>query len=163
MPEECSSGYRTQIVVAVTQQNNSEGKRRVLLVDDHEFVRRTLRQFIEAHGEMMVCGESDNAAAALERIEDSQPDLLLLDLSLGEDDGLALLEEVHGAHRDLPVLVISMHSESLFGMPAIRSGARGYLMKSDVSEHLYSAIDTIFAGELYVSDDLREKLRADDG
>jgi DNA-binding NarL/FixJ family response regulator len=150
-------------VVAVTQQDNNEQKRRVLLVDDHEFVRRTLRQFIEAHGEMMVCGESDNAATALERIEDSHPDLLLLDLSLGEDDGLALLEKVHGSHQDLPVLVISMHSESLFGIPAIRSGARGYLMKSDVSEHLYSAIETILAGDLFVSDGLRQKLSSEDG
>lgn len=130
----------------------------MLLVDDHAFVRRTLRRFIEAHGQMMVCGESADADAALDQIEKTGPDLMLLDLSLGEDDGMELLERVHGVHQDLPVLVISMHSESLFGIPSIQSGARGYLMKSEVTEHLYTAIETIFAGDLYLSEGLRRKL-----
>lgn len=144
--------------MAATQQDNSEKKRRVLLVDDHAFVRRTLRQFIEAHGAMMVCGESANAETALEKVEDTHPDLMLLDLSLGEDDGMELLARIHESHRDLPVLVISMHSESLFGIASVRSGARGYLMKSDVTEHLYTALETILAGEIYLSEGLRKKL-----
>jgi len=130
---------------------------RVFLVEDHEFVRLSLRKYLEECANICVCGEASSASVALKLMENTAPNLILLDLSLGKEDGLTLLKTIQSRY-DIPVVVLSMHHETIFGAAAIRYGAKGYVMKCNVNEDLYKAIETVNSGGLYVSDFLRKKL-----
>lgn len=101
--------------------------------------------------DLALCGEAENAAEALDAIQRLQPDLVLLDLSLPGRSGLELLKDLTAAHASIPVLVLSMHDESLYAERAIRAGARGYLMKSAGGRAVMEAIRTILKGQIYVS------------
>ena len=135
-----------------------QSPRRVLLVEDHDFVRLSLRRYLEKHDDLCVCGEASSSSVALKLIENTKPNVILLDLSLGKDDGFSLLKAIRSRYREIPVLVLSMHNETIFGVDAIRHGAKGYVMKCNISEDLYQAIDTVISGEFYLSEFLRKKL-----
>jgi len=135
-----------------------QSPRRVLLVEDHDFVRLSLRRYLEEYGDLCICGEASSSSEALKLIEKTMPDLILLDLSLGKEDGFTLLRTIRSRYKEIPVVILSMHNETLFGVDAIRHGAKGYIMKCNISEDLYKAIETVMSGECYLSDFLRKKL-----
>lgn len=127
-------------------------KSRILIVDDHPLFREGLRQMIERNPEWTVCGEAADAAEALAAIPAQEPDLVMVDISLGGASGLDLIKSVKAQYDELPVLVISMHDESLFAQRAIRAKAMGYVMKHEPAKTVQAAISKVLAGNLYLSD-----------
>ena len=129
-----------------TRPNSSTSKCRVFLVDDHPIVRQGLALFIEREPDLMVCGEAQDAASALQAIQESTPDFVILDISLDGRDGLDLLKTLRIRHPSLPVLVLSMHDESVYAERSLRAGANGYIMKHEAANKVITAIRRIFAG-----------------
>jgi DNA-binding NarL/FixJ family response regulator len=126
-------------------------KKRILLVDDHPLIREGLTQWINRSGDLEVCGEAETAAQAMSRVEKLKPDLVLVDISLAGGDGLELLKSLRALQPDRPLLVLSMHDESLNAGRALRAGARGYIMKRVGGERVVEAIREVFQGRIVVS------------
>jgi DNA-binding NarL/FixJ family response regulator len=133
-------------------------KNKVFLVDDHAIVREGLVSLINRESDMLVCGQADGAASALERIEATRPDIVLLDISLNGPDGLDLLKTIRLRDPDLPVLILSMHDEAQYAERALRSGANGYVMKHEATETVLIAIRRILTGDVYLSDRLTGRI-----
>jgi DNA-binding NarL/FixJ family response regulator len=133
---------------------------RVLIVDDHPVVRLGIRQMIAAEPSLEVCGEAESVESALRACRTTQFDLALVDLSLGATSGLELIKQLHEEHPQLPILVLSMHDESLFAQRALRAGARGYLQKHEAIEGLIQAIRQVVSGKVYVSDSVAQQVLA---
>jgi DNA-binding NarL/FixJ family response regulator len=135
------------------KQNNSiKLKRKIFIVDDHPIVRKGLSQMINQEADLVVCGEADSAQHALESLKKSQPDLMIVDISLQGIDGIELIKLIKARYGNLPVLVVSMHDESLFAERALRVGAKGYIMKQEAIEKMMEAIRRVLRGELYISE-----------
>jgi len=129
-------------------------KYRVLLVDDHPIVRQGLALLIEREADLSVCGEADGAHSAFHALETLRPDIVLLDISLNGPDGLEVLKEIRMKSGSLPVLILSMHDESIYAERAMRAGANGYIMKQEATEKVLIAIRRILQGDVYLSDRL---------
>jgi DNA-binding NarL/FixJ family response regulator len=115
-------------------------------------VRDGLRGVIEQEHDLVVCGESGEAAGALAGIQAAQPDLILVDLSLQEGSGMELLKDLAVQYPSLPVLILSMHDEMIYAERALRAGARGYVMKGSTSQQLITAIRRVLSGKVFISD-----------
>lgn len=126
-------------------------KRRILIVDDHPFLREGLAQFINKQQDLMCCGEADSQATAQTAVETQKPDLVLLDLRLGNNDGLEFIKSLKAQHSELRILVLSQHDESIYAERALAAGASGYIMKQEATNEVLCAIRTVLDGELYVS------------
>jgi DNA-binding NarL/FixJ family response regulator len=133
-------------------------KIRVLLVDDHPIVRKGLGQLINQESGWEVCGEAEDATAALKAVGTLKPNVVVLDLSLKGTNGLELLKILKTRHPKVPVLVLSMYEESLYAERALRAGAKGYLMKQEGTEKVIGAIRKIVAGEVCVSEALASQM-----
>jgi DNA-binding NarL/FixJ family response regulator len=133
-------------------------KSKILLVDDHAVVRFGIGQLINKQPDLMVCGEAETAGKALDLIGATTPDLVIVDITLKESSGLELIKNVKIHHPKTPVLVVSMHDESIHGEMAMRAGALGYIMKEEAMEKVLVAIRRVLVGEIYVSDALATKL-----
>ena len=133
--------------------------RRVFIVDDHPVTRRGLAALVVEHLGMEVCGETDNAADALVLIRASSPDLALIDISLRDTNGLALVKELHHQNPSLLLLVVSMYDEDLYAEPVLRAGARGFIMKQEAGDELCSAVRTVLQNEIYLSDRMKTRMR----
>jgi DNA-binding NarL/FixJ family response regulator len=127
-------------------------KKRVLLVDDHPVFRAGLAGLVNMEPDLAVCGEASNATEALDLTTATTPDLVLLDMSLPGKSGLELLKDLRAAHPSLPVLIVSMHDETLYAERIIRAGGRGYLMKQEGPEKMLQAIRKVLAGGMAVSE-----------
>jgi DNA-binding NarL/FixJ family response regulator len=127
-------------------------KARVLIVDDHPIVREGLALRINRQADLAVCGEAATPAEALAAVDSLRPDLVVLDLSLGEGSGLMLIRDIKRLHPDMPVLVLSMHDEALYARRAIHAGARGYIMKREGPEGLIVAMRQVLAGMVHLSE-----------
>jgi DNA-binding NarL/FixJ family response regulator len=137
-----------------TQLDVQAKKYRVLLVDDHPIVRQGLALLIDREADLSVCGEADGAHSAFHAIETLRPDIVLLDISLNGPDGLDVLKEIRMKSGSLPVLILSMHDESIYAERAMRAGANGYIMKQEATEKVLIAIRRILQGDVYLSDRL---------
>ena len=133
-------------------------KRTVLLVDDHPVVRQGLALLINREADLAVCGDAEEASAALRRIEELKPDLIVVDISLKGPDGLDLLKDIRARDPNLPVLILSMLDELLYAERALRAGANGYIMKQEATERVLVAIRRILSGEVYVSDRMADRM-----
>jgi DNA-binding NarL/FixJ family response regulator len=133
-------------------------KATVLLVDDHPIVRQGLTQLINQEPDLAVCGHAEDGNGALHAIAVYKPDIVILDISLNGPDGLAVLKDIRLSDAALPVLVLSMHDESLYAERALRAGANGYIMKQEATERVLQAIRRIRGGEVYVSDRIAKRL-----
>ena len=131
---------------------------RVLIVDDHPLMRDGLVELISGETDVAVCGEADSAATALAAIGTLNPDVVVLDLTLGADDGVALVATIHERSPLLPILVLSMHDETLYAERLLGLGARGYVMKQEASEVFLFALRKLVAGEHYVRPELAARL-----
>ena len=130
----------------------------VLIVDDHPIVRHGLSQLIDNEPGLQVCGTAASPSEALRAIPDSEPDLVLLDLSLGEDSGLELLKQIKSSYADLPVLVLSMHDEAYYADRVLRAGAMGYVMKQESADHVITAIRQVLSGKVYLSESMASSM-----
>jgi len=126
-------------------------RKRILLVDDHPFMRAGLGALIDRQPDMQVCGEAGQPAEAMQAIVRENPDLVLTDLTMPGRSGLEFVKDVKAAHPDAAILIMSMHDESVFAERALRAGARGYIMKEAGGENLLTAIRQVLRGEVYVS------------
>lgn len=126
-------------------------RRRILLVDDHPFMRAGLAQLIDRQADLMVCGEAGNPAEAYQQLAKTKPDLVLTDLTMPGRSGLEFIKDLKATEPNLAVLVISMHDEVVYAERALRAGARGYIMKEAGGENLLAAIRQILSGAVYVS------------
>jgi two-component system, NarL family, invasion response regulator UvrY len=133
---------------------------RILIVDDHAVVRGGFRQFFEATSDLEVAGEAGTGAEALELIRTRGWDLVLLDISLPDLNGMAVLKRIRDERPDLPVLIFSMFSEEEFALSALNAGASGFLNKDSPPKQILSAIRSVLEGARYVSPTLAERLLA---
>lgn len=131
---------------------------RILIVDDHAVVRFGLRQFLANTTDLEIAGEAASGMEALAQVSQERWDLVLLDMSLPDLNGMEVLKRIKRAHPDLPVLIFSMFSESEFALPAIDAGAAGYLNKDSSPQQILMAIRTVVSGARYVSPMLTEQL-----
>jgi two-component system, NarL family, response regulator FusR len=129
----------------------------ILIVDDHPIIREGMTHLLNLQEDLHVCGAVGSAEEAIAAMT-CQPDFVIVDISLQSDSGLELVKTFRHRYPDLPILVLSMHDESLFAERALRSGANGYLMKLEATEHVISAIREVLAGNIYVSAAMHEKL-----
>jgi DNA-binding NarL/FixJ family response regulator len=130
----------------------------ILIVDDHPMLRRGLAALIESEPGLAVCDEADTSQVALEAIQKSQPDLVVVDIELGESDGLDLVKAMKKNHPVIPALVLSMHDESVYAERSLRAGARGYVTKQQLDDTVLAAIQCVLDGGTYMSDALKERL-----
>jgi DNA-binding NarL/FixJ family response regulator len=140
------------------QINAKTDKRRVMVVDDHPIVRAGLAQLINREPDLAVCGDAEEMHAALQTIDELKPDILIVDISLNGPDGLDLLKSIRAKDPSLPVLILSMHDESIYAERALRAGANGYIMKQEATERVLAALRRILNREIYVSDRVADKM-----
>lgn len=134
-------------------------KTRIMIVDDHPLVRHGITQLINAEPDMSVCCEAADYRQALENLASCRsPDFMIVDLSLKDINGLELIKKLKAVLPALPVLVLSMHDEAHYAERAIRSGARGYVMKQEGTETLVKAIRTVLSGLFFVSPAVKTRL-----
>jgi DNA-binding NarL/FixJ family response regulator len=133
-------------------------KSRVFLVDDHAMFREGLRQLIERDPGIVVCGDADEAGAALQGIHAARADLVIVDISLGGTSGIDLIKAIKKDYEDLPVLVVSMHDEALYAERALRAGAMGYVMKHEPSKTVKAAIWKVLGGDMHLSDKMASSM-----
>ena len=126
-------------------------KSRVFIVDDHTMFREGLRQLIEHDPGLTVCGDAADTATAIAGIRQSNSDVVIVDLTLADSSGLDLVKSIRNDYEDLPVLVVSMHEESLYAERALRAGAMGYVMKNEPAKTVIAAIHSVLRGEMYLS------------
>jgi DNA-binding NarL/FixJ family response regulator len=146
------------MISTLKTQSPAAAKRRILVVDDHPIVRQGLALMLNREADLVVCGEAEDANGAMLVVTSAHPDVLILDISLNGPDGLDLLKTIRTTHPTLPVLILSMHDESIYAERALRAGANGYIMKQEATEKVLVAVRRILTGEIYVSDRVANKL-----
>ena len=124
---------------------------KVLIVDDHPIFRMGMKELINQEDDFTVCAVASDIAEALIALEEETPDMAIIDVALAEENGLDLVQEIHETRKDFPMLVLSMHDESVWAERAIRAGARGYVMKKEASDSVISALRTMRDGQIHVS------------
>ena len=122
--------------------------------------REGLRELIQRESGWCVCGEAADESEAIRLVEQTKPDLVIVDISLGATNGLELIRMLKEKSPELKLIVISMHDESLYSERAIRAGARGYVMKHEPPKIVKTAIHDVLAGEMYLSHKMAKSLIA---
>ena len=139
-------------------KKTATAKKRILIVDDHPMMRQGLAQLINLEPDLVVSGEADTAGQALNLAAAREPELVVADISLPDKNGLELIKDLHVYHPNLPVLVVSMHDESLYAERVLRAGGRGYVMKQEGGKLLLQAIRQVLAGQIFVSEKMSAKI-----
>lgn len=133
-------------------------KWKVLIIDDHPILRQGITQLINQETDLGVCWDGEDPAKAIEAVDAHHPDIVIVDLSLKNSDGIELIKAVRSQFPDLAVLVLSMFDESLYAERVVRAGARGYIMKEEATSNVLLAIRTVLKGEIYLSAKTKDKL-----
>jgi DNA-binding NarL/FixJ family response regulator len=136
---------------AQQQRRYEGGQQRILIVDDHPIFRKGIVMLLEHEQDIIICGEAETATQAMGLVESHEFDLVIADISLKDTNGIELVKSLKALKPHLPVLVLSMHDESLYAERALRAGARGYLMKQAPPDELVAAIRQVLRGDLYLS------------
>lgn len=139
-------------------QSTGTAKKKVFVVDDHPIVRQGLTLMINREADLVVCGEAEDAIKAVQAIATANPDILIVDISLNGPDGLDLLKDVRARYPELPVLILSMHDESVYAERALRAGAQGYIMKQEATEKVLVAVRRILSHEIYISERIANRM-----
>jgi len=145
------AGPTHSATISAEPPKTAAGRSTVFIVDDHTMFREGLRQLIEHDAGLTVSGDVPDAPAALDAIRRSPPDVVLVDITLADSNGLELVKTLRTEFEDLPILVVSMHEESLYAERALRAGAMGYVMKNEPGKTVTAAIHTVLRGEMYLS------------
>ena len=143
---------------SVLERPTQGARKTVLVVDDHPLMRHGLALLINQQQDMQVCGEAEEAQAAMHAIAQLRPDIMILDISLSGPDGLELLKSIRASNPDLPVLILSMHDEAIYAERALRARANGYIMKQEATEKVLVAVRRILNGEVYLSERMSNKM-----
>jgi DNA-binding NarL/FixJ family response regulator len=135
---------------------------KIFVVDDHRIVSESLKQRLDQEEDMTVCGIAENAHDAANAIARQMPDLVIVDINLkGGASGLELIKAIKARHPRIKSLALSMHEEDLFAERAIRAGAMGYVMKSELTRTLLTAIRQVIKGKLYLSEHITSRILVD--
>ena len=140
------------------QNDNIKNKTKILIVDDHAIVRHGLVQLINQEPDLVVCAKAENADQALEAIKREQFDLAIVDITLNATTGIQLTERIKLKCPNLPVVLLSMHDESLYVRRAFRAGAKGYVAKNEAAEKIVTAIREVLSGKTYLSEKMAAKI-----
>jgi DNA-binding NarL/FixJ family response regulator len=130
----------------------ARARRRVMIVDDHPIVRQGLRRLIDQEEDLIVCGEAESTREAKAAIRELKPDAVIVDISLKQGDGIELVKDARAHYPSLPILVLSMHDESIYAERMLSAGANGYIMKQAASDQFLVALRRVLEGGVYVSD-----------
>lgn len=133
-------------------------KAKIIIVDDHPIVRHGLAQVLNVQADMQLCCEASNAEEAMLAMELCRHDLAIVDISLEGTSGFSLITSLVTHFPSTPILVMSMHEESIYAERSLKLGARGYIMKHRATINIKTAIRQVLAGELYVSDEIHKMI-----
>jgi DNA-binding NarL/FixJ family response regulator len=125
--------------------------KRIFIVDDHPITRYGLTQLVNHEADLQVCGEAETAPLALAAIKSAGPDLVLADITMPGKSGLEFIKDMQAQYPSVPVLVMSMHDETVYAERVLRAGGRGYIMKNEGGEKLLEAIRQVLQGRVHVS------------
>ena len=131
----------------------------VIIIDDHPLFSRGLSQLIETQRDYKVIGMAKNRNEALTLLDNTKPDLAIVDLNLGQEDGLELIKDIIIIHPQTKILVLSMHDERFYAERAIKAGAKGYIMKEEAESQVINAIKTVNSGEIYLSENEKNRIK----
>ena len=134
------------------------GKTKVLIVDDHPIFRKGLVQLINEEADMEVCGEAENLVQSMEHVRRMKFDFIIVDITLRNESGFELIKYLSDRGISTPVLVLSMHDEKVYAERALKAGAKGYIMKNEISGKIPSAIRAIIAGKIFISEQINERI-----
>ena len=130
----------------------AKSKKKVVIVDDHPLFRERLAQLINHELDLEVVGEAESAKEAIQLVRDRSPDLAIIDITLKGSSGLELIKSIKSLSIGVPMLVLSMHDESLYAERALRAGATGYITKHQAADEVLLAIRRVLAEEVYISE-----------
>jgi DNA-binding NarL/FixJ family response regulator len=133
-------------------------KKKIFIVDDHLIVRQGLSLIISQEEDLEVCGDAPDEQSAMDFLDEQQPDVAVVDLSLKEGSGLELIKRIRNTGWTFPVLVLSMHDEALYAERTLRAGANGYIMKEQADEAVIDGIHAVLRGEMYVSPAVQSRM-----
>mgnify|MGYP002637407839 CR=1 FL=1 len=133
-------------------------KVKIMVIDDHPLVRNGFHQLIETEPDLVVCCEAASVSEAMEKFAQCTPDLVIVDLSLPDGNGLDLIKRLRAKNTDILILVSSMYSENLYAERCLRAGAKGYINKQEASEQVIFAIRQVLKGEIYISNEMTDTL-----
>jgi DNA-binding NarL/FixJ family response regulator len=134
---------------------------KILIIDDHPIVRRGLKEIVSEEPDIVVAGEAQNSREALELIRKQKWDVVVLDITMPDSNGLEILKQLRKERPKLPVLVLSIHSEEQYAVRVLKSGGAGFMNKETAPAELVKAIRKVVAGGKYVSPTLAERLASD--
>ena len=130
----------------------------VIIIDDHPLFSRGLAQLIETQKSYKVIGMAKDRMEAITLLNNTKPDLAIVDLNLGHEDGLELIKDILIQRPSTKVLVLSMHDERFYAERALKAGAKGYIMKAEAESQVINAINTVMNGEIYLSQSEKQRL-----
>jgi two-component system, NarL family, response regulator NreC len=125
-------------------------KLRIVLADDHVVVRAGLKALIDGQPDMVVIGESSDGAEVLEQVEDTQPDVVVMDLSMPRLSGADATRQLHARHPEIQILMLTVHEDATYLRRVLEAGATGYVLKRAAAESLITAIRQVAAGQVYL-------------
>lgn len=145
------------------KSNRVKAKRRgIIVVDDHPLFRKGVVQMLSQEPDLEVRAEAENSPSALDLMRRTSLDLAIVDIGLhGSTNGIELTKSIKAEHPNVPVLVLSMHDESLYASRALRAGASGYLMKREALDSVISAVRAVLKGDIYVSPMMAKRMIAE--
>ncbi len=133
-------------------------KKRVFIAEDHAVLRQGLRSLLDASGEFEVIGEAEDGADAIRRITKSNPDLVLLDLSMPRMDGISVIKDLKRRYPDIKILVLTMFKTEEYVLEVFNSGAEGYCLKSSTYDELLMGIRAVLSGKRFISPEISDKV-----
>jgi DNA-binding NarL/FixJ family response regulator len=141
-----------------TNPSSEAARKRILLVDDHPIFRHGLEDLLKKQADLTVCGHADSAPDALTEMRRLNPDLAIVDVSINGTNGIELVKQMKAELPKLPILVLSMHDESIYALRALKAGALGYVMKAEALQQVIYAVRRVLEGHIFVSPRFGEKL-----
>lgn len=135
-----------------------QDRKKIFIVDDHPVFRKGLAQLINEEEDLEVIGEAEQVDQAIAVIPAQMPDLVIVDITLKDRSGIDLIETLQTRSPDLPILVISMHDESLYAERVLRAGALGYITKQEMTDNVVRAVRQVMGGKRYLSSDMVDAL-----
>lgn len=141
-----------------TAMKKTRNRISILVVDDHPLVRQGIATTLSQEGDLHICGEASDYDEAMAQAGKLKPDIALVDLTLEHRNGLELIRAIADVSPDTKVIVLTMHDEHVYAERCLRSGARGFLMKSHGPERLVKAIRNVHEGRMYASEELLQRV-----
>lgn len=139
-------------------KQSNQLKTRIMIVDDHPIVREGYSRLIEREETLQVCSEADSKVDAIKKVMNDPPDLIIVDISLKDGSGLELIKDIKSQFKQIKMLTVSMHDETLFAERSIRAGALGYVNKQQAAEQLIKAIYRVLEGKVFLSSEITDRM-----